>query len=141
MWEKRGKLSSAVTALEDLERLGPTLAPAIPGLLSRDRLNKTSANIITLLGGAAAEWRLAAPAQQGMRRIGVLMAYEQSDREGQAFVAAFREGLEKLGWMESRNIRIDYRWATPGEPKLLQQFAKELVGLQPDLILSNNTPP
>jgi ABC transporter substrate binding protein len=115
MWEKRGKLSSAVTALEDLERLGPTLAPAIPGLLSRDRLNKTSANIITLLGGAAAEWRLAAPAQQGMRRIGVLMAYEQSDREGQAFVAAFREGLEKLGWMESRR-------------------------LQPDLILSNNTP-
>jgi putative tryptophan/tyrosine transport system substrate-binding protein len=86
---------------------------------------------ITLLGGAIA-WPVAAPAQQGMRRIGVLMAYEQSDREGQAFVAAFREGLEKLGWMESRNIRIDYRWATPGEPKSLQQFAKELVGLQPD---------
>ena len=95
---------------------------------------------ITLLGGAAAAWPLAAPAQQGMRRIGVLMAYEQSDREGQAFVAAFREGLQKLGWIESRNIRIDYRWATPGNAKSLQQFAKELVGLQPDLILSNNTP-
>src|SRR2546429_4859203 len=98
-------------------------------------------DFITLLGGAVA-WPLAARAQkgEGMRRIGVLMAYEQSDREGQAFVAAFREGLQKLGWMESRNIRIDYRWATPADAKSLQQFAKELVGLQPDLILSNNTP-
>jgi putative tryptophan/tyrosine transport system substrate-binding protein len=96
---------------------------------------------ITLLGVATA-WPLAARAQQSerVRRIGVLMAYEQSDREGQAFVAAFREGLQKLGWMESRNIQIDYRWATPGDAKSLQQFAKELVGLQPDLILSNNTP-
>jgi ABC-type uncharacterized transport system substrate-binding protein len=98
---------------------------------------------ITLLGGAAIASPLAVRAQQGegiMRRIGVLMAYEQSDREGRAFVAAFREGLQKLGWMESRNIRIDYRWATPGDSESLQQCAKELVGLQPDLILSNNTP-
>ena len=69
---------------------------------------------ITLLGGAAA-WPLAARAQQGerMRRIGVLMAYAESDPEGQACVAAFREGLQKLGWAEGRNIRIDTRWATP----------------------------
>jgi putative ABC transport system substrate-binding protein len=96
---------------------------------------------ITLLGGAAA-WPLAARAQQGerMRRIGVLMAYAESDREGQARVGAFREGLQKLGLAEGRNIRIDYRWATPDDVESIQRFAKELVALQPDLILSNNTP-
>ena len=68
---------------------------------------------ITLLGGAAAARPLAARAQQPdrMRRIGVLMGYAESDREGQAHVAAFREGLQKLGWTEGRNIRIDTRWA------------------------------
>ncbi len=97
---------------------------------------------ITLLGGAAAAWPLAARAQQPerMRRIGVLMAYAESDREGQACVAAFREGLQKLGWTEGRNIRIDTRWATPGDAEAMQRFAKELVALQPDLILSHNTP-
>jgi putative ABC transport system substrate-binding protein len=97
---------------------------------------------IFILGGAAAAWPLAAPAQQGerMRRIGVLMAYAESDREGQARVAAFRAGLRKLGLAEGRNIRIDYRWATPDDVESIQRFAKELVALQPDLILSNNTP-
>jgi putative ABC transport system substrate-binding protein len=66
---------------------------------------------VTLLGGAAA-WPLAARAQQQdrMRRIGVLMSASENDLEYQAFVAAFREGLQKLGWMEGRNIRFDYRW-------------------------------
>ena len=73
-----------------------------------------------------------------MRRIGVLMAHAESDPEGQAFVAAFREGLQKLGWTEGRNIRIDTRWAA--EVELMQGFAKELIALQPDLILANNTP-
>jgi hypothetical protein len=97
---------------------------------------------IFILGGAAAAWPLAAPAQQGerMRRIGVLMAYAESDREGQARVAAFRAGLQKLGLAEGRNIRIDYRWAAPDDVESIQRFAKELVALQPDLILSNNTP-
>src|SRR5262245_18916185 len=95
---------------------------------------------ITLLGGAAVSWPLAARAQQGerMRRIGVLMAHAESDPEGQAFVAAFRAGLQKLGWTEGRNIRIDTRWAA--EVDLIQGFAKELIPLQPDLILANNTP-
>ena len=75
---------------------------------------------ITLLGGAAA-WPLAARAQQPdrMRRIGVLMGYAESDPEGQACVAAFREGLQKLGWAEGRNIRIDTRWATPGDAEAM----------------------
>jgi ABC-type uncharacterized transport system substrate-binding protein len=96
---------------------------------------------IALLGCAAAAWPLAARAQQsgGMRRVGVLMAYAESDAEGQAWVATFREGLQKLGWAESRNIRIDTRWATP-DVEAMQRFAKELVALQPDLILSQSTP-
>jgi hypothetical protein len=81
---------------------------------------------ISLIGGAAT-WPLAAGAQQPerMRRIDVLMAYAESDREGQTFVAAFREGLQKLGWMEGRNIRIDTRWAA-GDTEAIQRLAKEL---------------
>ena len=71
------------------------------------------------LGGAAA-LPLAARAQQAerVRRIGVLMAYANGDPEGQADVAAFREGLQTLGWVEGGNIRIDYRWARPGDAEL-----------------------
>jgi ABC-type uncharacterized transport system substrate-binding protein len=95
---------------------------------------------ITLLGGAAA-CPLAARAQQGerMRRIGVLMTFGEGDPGGQARVAAFREGLRKLGWEEGRNIRVDIRWAT-ADVASIERLAKELVALQPDLILSNNTP-
>jgi len=95
---------------------------------------------ITVLGGAAA-WPLAARAQQGerVRRIGVLMAYAESDREAQTLIAAFRDGLQKVGWTEGHNIRIDIRWAAEVK-ELMQQFAKELVTLQPDFILSQTTP-
>src|SRR6516164_5597508 len=97
-------------------------------------------DVITLLGGAAA-LPLAARAQQGdrVRRIGVLMGYPENDLEGPAFFAAFREGLEKLGWVEGRNIRFDTRWVTPEDAELMQRFSKELVALKPDLILSHNT--
>jgi putative tryptophan/tyrosine transport system substrate-binding protein len=95
---------------------------------------------ITLLGGAAAAWPLAARAQSDrVRRIGVLMAYAESDPEGQAWVAAFREGLQKLGWTENTNVRIDYRWAT-AEVAQIRQQAKELVAQQPELILSSGSP-
>ena len=96
---------------------------------------------ITLLGGAAV-WPVAARAQppDQVRRIGVLMGYAESDREEQAFVAAFREELQKLGWAEGRNIRIDTRWAAALDAEAREQFAKELVALKPDLILSRNTP-
>jgi ABC-type uncharacterized transport system substrate-binding protein len=97
-------------------------------------------DFITILGGAAA-WPLAARAQQDdqIRRIGILMSASEKDLAYQAFVAAFRGGFQKLGWVEGRNIRIDYRWA-PGDVELMQGFAKELVALGPDLILSQNTP-
>jgi ABC-type uncharacterized transport system substrate-binding protein len=96
---------------------------------------------ITLLGGAAATLPLAARAQHsgGVRRIGVLMAYPESDPEGQALVAAFREGLRKLGWTDGHNVRIDTRWATP-DVELMQRSARDLVALQPHLILTQNTP-
>src|SRR5262245_423310 len=74
-----------------------------------------------------------------MRRIGVLMASTESDREGQAYVAAFREGLQKLGWTEGRNIRIDYRWSGT-DLEAMGRSAVELVALNPDGILSANTP-
>jgi putative ABC transport system substrate-binding protein len=97
---------------------------------------------IRLLGGATAVWPLAARAQQsdGMRRIGVLEAFAENDRERQDRDAAFREGLQKLGWTEDRNIRIHRRWARPGDTELMERHAGELVALQPDLILSYSTP-
>jgi putative ABC transport system substrate-binding protein len=98
---------------------------------------------ITLLGGAAAAWPLAARAQQGerMRRIGVLMAHPESDPEFKAYVAAFRGGLEKFGWTEGRNIQIDFRWGALDDPEGRQRSAKELIVLRPDVILTQNTPP
>src|SRR5215813_14741609 len=97
---------------------------------------------ITLLGGAAS-WPLAARAQQGdrVRRIGVLMAHPESDPEFKAYLGAFREGLQKLGWTEGRNIRIDSRWGALDDPESRKRSARELVALQPDLILTQNTPP
>jgi ABC-type uncharacterized transport system substrate-binding protein len=97
---------------------------------------------IGTLGGAAAAWPLVARAQQpdGVRRIGVLMGFSESDPEAQAYIAALQDGLQKLGWTEGRNTRIDTRWATPADADSMQRFAKELVALQPDLIFSNTTP-
>ena len=97
--------------------------------------------LITLLGGAAAMWPLGSSAQQsgGIKRIGVLMAYAETDSQAQGYFNAFRDELQKLGWAEGRNIRIDTRWAAL-DPEAMQGFAKELVALQPDLILSQITP-
>jgi ABC-type uncharacterized transport system substrate-binding protein len=96
---------------------------------------------ITLIGGAAAAWPLAARAQQAerMRRIGVLVGDTQDNPETQARVAAFRDGLERLGWSEGRNVRIHYRFAA-GNPDQFQPLAKELVGLQLDVLLAYATP-
>jgi putative tryptophan/tyrosine transport system substrate-binding protein len=97
-------------------------------------------DFIKAIGGGTLAWPLTARAQQSERRIGVLMGYAESDREGQAFLAAFREELKKLGWEEGHNIGIDARWAAPNDTELRLQFAKELVALHPDLVLSHGTP-
>ena len=65
---------------------------------------------ITLLGGAAAAWPLAARAQQPWRLAVLILHYSQTDREGQASIAAFLDTFQKLGWSDGRNIRIEYRW-------------------------------
>ena len=95
---------------------------------------------ITLIGGTAA-WPLAARAQQSepVRRVGVLMAFAEGDHEAQSWVAALRAELRKLGWTEGRNIEIDTRWAA-ADVELMGRFAKELVALQPDLMVTSSTP-
>jgi len=96
---------------------------------------------ITLLGGAAAAWPLAARAQQAerVRRIGVLMNFSADDAEGQARLAAFRQGLQQAGWSVGGNIRIDYRWAAD-DAELFRKYAAELVALAPDVILASGNP-
>jgi putative ABC transport system substrate-binding protein len=96
---------------------------------------------ITLLGGAAATWPFAARAQQGerMRRIGVLIGVAERDPQTAPALAVFTKGLQDLGWIDGRNIRIDYRFAAADVDRM-QAFAKELVGLQPDVIVGETTP-
>jgi putative tryptophan/tyrosine transport system substrate-binding protein len=94
-------------------------------------------DFITMLSGAAAAWPLAARAQQQgerIRRIGVLMGYPEGDPQAQANVTALRQGLQDLGWTEGRNVLIDYRWAG-GDPDKARAFAKELIGMTPDVIV------
>jgi len=95
---------------------------------------------ITLLGGAAAAWPLAARAQQGerMRRVGVLMGLADNPL-GQTYRTALLEGLGELGWTDGRNIRINIRWAA-GSPEKARAFARELIDGGPDLIVAQNTP-
>ena len=96
---------------------------------------------ITLVGAAAA-WPFAARAQQPKRkrRIGVLMAHAENDAEFHDYLSAFREGLQKLGWTEG-DIQIESRWGALDDAEARQRSAKELLALQPDLILTQNTPP
>jgi putative tryptophan/tyrosine transport system substrate-binding protein len=95
---------------------------------------------ITLLGGAAAAWPLAARAQQGerMRRVGVLTNLAQTDSEGRARDEAFVQGLRQLGWTEGDNLRIDRRW-TAGDAERGRQYATELVALAPDVIVTTGS--
>ena len=96
---------------------------------------------ITLLGGAAASWPLAARAQQGerMRRIGVLMSLAADDAESPVRIAALLQGLQQLGWIDGRNIRLDYRWGA-GDAERARRYAAELVALAPDVIFASGGP-
>ena len=92
--------------------------------------------------GSAAAWPVAARAQQlsPMRRIGILMGNSKGDAQNDAGLTALTDGLKELGWTEGRNIRIDIRWAA-GSVERMKEFAKELVGLQPDLLVAQTTQP
>jgi putative tryptophan/tyrosine transport system substrate-binding protein len=95
---------------------------------------------ITLLGGAAATWPIAARAQQAgsVRLVGVLINFTESDPSAQPLLVAFRSALSKLGWTEGSNLRIEVRWGA-GNPDRIRTLAKELVDLRPDVILGHNT--
>ena len=95
---------------------------------------------IGLVGGAAVGWPMFAKGQQAkpMRRIGVLVGLAENDPEMKERLAGFRQGLEKLGWSEGDNVKIDYRFAPAGAQAHL--LAKELVALQPDVIIAQSTP-
>ena len=102
----------------------------MPGMRRRE--------FVSLLGGAAAAWPLAARAQQPdrVRRIGVFAFGAESDPAAQAYVRALRQGLEQLGWIEGRNIHVDYRWASGDR---LKAEVAEMVELAPDVILCGAT--
>jgi putative ABC transport system substrate-binding protein len=98
-------------------------------------------SFITLLGASAVAWPLGAVAQQPdrVRRVGVLMGWDENDPEAKFWLSGFTKGLAELGWTEGRNLRIEIRWA-PGDLDKMRIFAKELIALNPDVILANSTP-
>jgi putative ABC transport system substrate-binding protein len=95
-------------------------------------------DFITLLTGTAAAWPLAARAQQGdrVRRIGVLMPGDENDPESKLRVSSFTQALAAMGWTDSRNVRIDLRWQGD-DANRIRALAKELIGLQPDIMVTN----
>jgi putative ABC transport system substrate-binding protein len=96
----------------------------------------------TLLGGAAA-WPLSARAQRldQIRRVGVFMSSAKDDPDSKPRLGAFRQGLEKLGWSEGRNIHLDVRFADPANAQQVQMLVKELLALSPDVIVAQSTAP
>src|SRR5262249_19207266 len=103
-----------------------------------DRMKRRA--FISLFGGAAAPWPLAARAQQGdRRRVAMLSGLAASDPEGQARITAFQHGLRELGWIVGRNLQIDFRWGA-GDAAEMRTLARELVGLKPELIVGMTTP-
>src|SRR5437016_8187155 len=96
--------------------------------------------VILLGGSAAVAWPLVARAQQSecVRRVGVLMPFTEADRDGRGPIQTFRQGLADLGWVESRNVRIDVDWAGPDDAAQ-RSHAHDLVGLAPEVILASGT--
>jgi putative ABC transport system substrate-binding protein len=97
-------------------------------------------DVITLIGGLAAMWSFAADAKaERIRHLGMLMSNSEDDPLGQARVTAFRQALAELGWIEGRNLKIEWRW-TGGDITRVREYATELVRLVPDVIVANGTP-
>src|SRR5262249_3638990 len=96
---------------------------------------------ITLLGGAAAAWPLAARAQHAERgrQIGILYGGRRAGTQGQAGLAAFTKAMRELGWVPGRNVAIEQRFAD-GDADRARTFARELIGLRPDLVVGHTTP-
>ena len=130
----RGLSAEAAAASRDGgDRVNPPPS-TLTMLLSRHTRRR---EFITVLAGAAT-WSLAANAQQ-VRRTGVLLGFAESDRDAQSGLKLFREELRKLGWTEGRNIEMQIH-AAGGAVESIKRFAKELVALQPDLIVTSSTP-
>ena len=91
--------------------------------------------------GSAAAWPLVVRARQGdrVRRIGILMPGDENDPVQKTYFSAFTQALAGLGWTDGRNVRIDLRWGA-GDANRIRARAQELVGLQPDTIVTNSTP-
>jgi putative ABC transport system substrate-binding protein len=97
-------------------------------------------DFIALLGGSAVIWPLSARAQQSdMRRVAIFMDLSDQDAEGQARVAAFKKGMQDLGWAEGKNVKFDIRWAA-GDPARMRRYAAELVGLGPEVVMNSGLP-
>src|SRR6185436_289220 len=96
-------------------------------------------DFITLLGGAAAAWPLAARAQQPerARRIGMLLSNSPDDPQTRTSITAFMQEFQKAGWVEGRNVQIDYRWPL-ANPERIRTYAMELVALEPDVIVTSS---
>ena len=118
-----------------------TAPTAIGCRSSRGRSLMRRREFIAGLGSAAA-WPIAARAQQGdrVRRIGVLMPYDENDPVAMRRLSAFTQTLADLGWTDGRNVRMDLRWGGD-DTNRMRVFAQELVGLQPDIILTKRRPP
>ena len=95
---------------------------------------------ITLLGGAAVAWPLAARAQQPerVRRIGVLSALAEDDPESVTRREEFERALKVLNWTKGGNLRVDYRWAA-NDPAAIRKLAAEIIALEPDVILTSGS--
>jgi putative tryptophan/tyrosine transport system substrate-binding protein len=102
-------------------------------------INIARRKFIAALGGAAAAWPLVARAQQQrMQRVGVLMPYKENDLGAKGWLSEFTQGLQGLGWTDSRNLQVDVRWAASNDE--IRMVAKDLVDLQLDVILVSGTP-
>ncbi|HZC56667.1 MAG TPA: ABC transporter substrate-binding protein [Xanthobacteraceae bacterium] len=98
-------------------------------------------DFLAALSGAAAAWPHAARAQQarGIPTVGVLTAVVESDAESQTRITAFRQSFERLGWKDGQSVHLEYRWAA-GKMDLIEQYAHEMVALNPEVILASGTP-